>query len=277
MRTVGARNKGGIVLVPNAITDKFLTILVCETMDVTYAYKTVKEKGRSNYFILYIAKGSCTVVECGEAIEAKAGSVILYAPGERQEYFFAENSGATIYYALFNGEGCSEIIHSEGLSKRITMIADLKKYELLFSEFVEEFHAKKPFWKQSTCALLQRLLVETVRSSDKKIFPTAHHEIYDVIRYMHNNYQNNHSVAFFAAQAHLCEGRFSHVFKEITGLPPKQYLQKLKIDNAKALLYATPLSVPEVAAMVGIHNINYFIRHFKRHTGISPKNMIQPK
>ena len=254
-------------------TDKFLKLSVCETMSVTYAHKTSRENGRSNYFIMYITKGVCTVVENGQALKADAGSLILYKPGERQEYFFEEDSDAQIYYALFNGSACEDIINESGLCKRITNIGNSKKHELLFSEIVDEFHVKKPFWRQSTAALLLKFLVEAIRNSEKALFPTVRHEIYDVIKYMHANYQENHEVSFFASKSHLSEGRFSHVFKEITGMSPKQYLQKLKIDNALTLLSSTTLSVSEVASMVGIDNVNYFARLLKKHTGATPKNL----
>ena len=55
-------------------------------------------------------------------------------------------------------------------------------------------------------------------------------------------------------------------------MSPKQYLQKLKIENAQVLLSSTSLSIGEIASMVGIENINYFVRLFKKHTGSTPKN-----
>lgn len=254
-------------------TDKFLRLTVCEKLNVNYAYKTLKENGRSNYFIMYIASGVCTLIENGQEQKAEAGSLILYRPGECEEYFFDENSGAVIYYALFNGSACEEIIGESGLCKRITSIGASKKQELMFSEIVDEFHTKKPFWKQCSSALLWGFLIEAARNSEKNIFPTDRHEIYDVIKYMHANYQENHDVSFFAARSHLSEGRFSHVFKEITGMSPKQYLQKLKIENAQVLLSSTSLSISEIASMVGIENVNYFVRLFKKHTGVTPKNI----
>ena len=55
-------------------------------------------------------------------------------------------------------------------------------------------------------------------------------------------------------------------------MSPKQYLQKLKIENAQVLLSSTSLPTQEIASMVGIENVNYFIRLFKKHTGFTPKN-----
>lgn len=56
--------------------DKFLKLTVCEKLNVSYAYKTLKENGRSNYFIMYVANGCCTLVENRQELKAEAGSLI---------------------------------------------------------------------------------------------------------------------------------------------------------------------------------------------------------
>ena len=63
---------------------------------------------------MYVANDCCTLIENGQELKAEAGSLILYRPGERQEYFFEENSGSVIYYALFIGNACEEIICEAG-------------------------------------------------------------------------------------------------------------------------------------------------------------------
>ena len=126
-------------------TDKFLKLTVCEKLNVSYAYKTLKENGRSNYFIMYVSNGCCTLIENGQELKAEAGSLILYRPGERQEYFFEENSGSVIYYALFVGTACEEIICEAGLYKRITAVGTSKKPSLCFQSWLMNSTPKSRF------------------------------------------------------------------------------------------------------------------------------------
>jgi len=70
---------------------------------------------------------------------------------------------------------------------------------------------------------------------------------------------------------HLSEGRFAHVFKESTGMSPKQYMLHIKTELACRLLATTDLSVGEVAREVGIEDPNYFCRLMKKQTGHTPK------
>ena len=59
-------------------------------------------------------------------------------------------------------------------------------------------------------------------------------------------------------------------FKHELELTPLQYLQNLRIDQAKQLLEATALPLTEIVEMVGYTDISSFSRLFIKHVGISP-------
>ncbi|KWX84830.1 AraC family transcriptional regulator, partial [Paenibacillus riograndensis] len=58
--------------------------------------------------------------------------------------------------------------------------------------------------------------------------------------------------------------------KTYTGMSPLQYLHDLQIKKAKSLLENMELSVSEVGRQIGIENANYFIRLFRKQTGVTP-------
>ena len=93
----------------------------------------------------------------------------------------------------------------------------------------------------------------------------------DVIcKQMNAEYALNRSVAYYAQLCHLSVDRFTHAFKESTGLSPKSYMQKIKIRIAIEMLENTDLRISEIAEAVGISDSNYFSRIFKKYTGYSP-------
>ena len=49
---------------------------------------SLRPNGRVDYHILYISQGVCNVKKRNEWQCAKAGSLILFRPHERQEYYF---------------------------------------------------------------------------------------------------------------------------------------------------------------------------------------------
>ena len=73
-----------------------------------------------------------------------------------------------------------------------------------------------------------------------------------------------------ARQSGLSERSFHRRFRQVTGLPPLQYLQKLRIELAQDLLQNSNLSVEEVGQQCGYSDASYFCRLFKLHSSTSP-------
>ncbi len=62
----------------------------------------------------------------------------------------------------------------------------------------------------------------------------------------------------------------AHVFKEITGSSPIQYVIRRRIGEAQSLLISTDFSAAQIAAMVGYDSASHFSSIFKRVVGLSP-------
>jgi len=68
---------------------------------------------------------------------------------------------------------------------------------------------------------------------------------------------------------------FTRDFKAIYGIPPKQWLQKKRLDQAYEQLTNTELTVTHVAADLGYENVSHFIKSFKEQYKITPKKLKQ--
>ena len=86
--------------------------------------------------------------------------------------------------------------------------------------------------------------------------------------------QTNHAVASPVEEmvrlAAVPERTFKRRFTQATGLSPIQYVQHLRIDQAKRRLERTRTPVDEISWSVGYEDPAFFRRLFKRLTGISP-------
>ena len=60
------------------------------------------------------------------------------------------------------------------------------------------------------------------------------------------------------------------VIKKNTDLSPTEFIRRMKTEKAKSLLVNTSSDVSDIAERVGIPDTNYFIRVFKKETGLSP-------
>jgi AraC family transcriptional regulator len=73
-----------------------------------------------------------------------------------------------------------------------------------------------------------------------------------------------------ADMAHLSPYYFTRVFRDVTGIPPAEYLAALRVQEAKRLLLTTPESVTDVCLEVGYTGLGTFTARFARLVGVPP-------
>ncbi len=87
------------------------------------------------------------------------------------------------------------------------------------------------------------------------------------------------AVASVVAHARLPERTLKRRFKAATGVAILDYVQNLRLEEAKRLLESSDEPVEEIAAATGYEDASFFRRLFKRRTGISPgryRRVFQP-
>ncbi|MFC3226194.1 GlxA family transcriptional regulator [Marinibaculum pumilum] len=85
-----------------------------------------------------------------------------------------------------------------------------------------------------------------------------------------DHYAETRPVARMAARSGLAERSFKRRFKAATGYTPVDYVQALRIEEAKHLLEVGAMSIDDVAQAVGYEDPSFFRRLFKRRTGVTP-------
>ena len=70
-------------------------------------------------------------------------------------------------------------------------------------------------------------------------------------------------------QSSLAERTFKRRFKNATGHTPIEYVQRLRVDEAKRRLERTSAPVDEIGWQVGYEDPTFFRRLFKRLTGVT--------
>ena len=91
-----------------------------------------------------------------------------------------------------------------------------------------------------------------------------------VIRTMHEQLDEPLSLHDMSRIAFISPYHFNRVFRQITGIPPCQFLYALRLETAKRLLLTTGGSVTDVCFDVGYNSLGTFIRRFTDLVGISP-------
>lgn len=88
--------------------------------------------------------------------------------------------------------------------------------------------------------------------------------------YIQDHFRENINREDVAAIAYITPNYLSKQFRNKKGMNLREYINQIRIEEAKRLLLTTNLSVSEVAGLSGYENISYFSTVFRKHTGMSP-------
>ncbi len=98
------------------------------------------------------------------------------------------------------------------------------------------------------------------------------HLIMNSLNFLEENFSRTLTIKEIANASSLSESYFRTVFRDVTGLSPLDYLNRLRMVKAMIYMQGDGLSVADAAAKVGILDANYFSRLFKKTIGYSPKH-----
>lgn len=142
-------------------------------------------------------------------------------------------------YTLLQGKSAYELLSDQQDSTKFPLVIK----DLLIRPYCERLHQDRDYQIKQ--------MVETV------------------IAHINQSYRDNISLESCADFAGTTPYVLSRGFKQITGENFIDYLTSLRLEKAKELLRSTDLKVNVIADKVGYQS-SYFIRVFKKSTGITP-------
>jgi len=91
-----------------------------------------------------------------------------------------------------------------------------------------------------------------------------------VVDFMAANLSEDASLIVLAREAHVSPFHFARLFRRTVGIPPHQFVLRLRVQRAIGLMKARTLSLAQVAAESGFHDQSHFTRAFRAATGTTP-------
>lgn len=89
--------------------------------------------------------------------------------------------------------------------------------------------------------------------------------------YIDAHFAEDFSLQALADSLRVSPYYLSHVFKQVTGYSPLQYVLRRRVGEAQTLLITTDLPVTRIAAVVGYDNPSHFNAQFSKAVGMSPR------
>ena len=150
-------------------------------------------------------------------------------------------------------------------SRLIKNIGDKKTEQFINNEFIAKLGETSSLFdiiemlKNMLCDLSCTHFGRTTKSTMER-----------VVQYIQSNYSRELRLEQLANIFGYNSAYLGKVFHQYTGENFNNYLDRIRITEAKRLLLLNEYKVYEVAEMVGYSNINYFHNKFKKYVGISP-------
>lgn len=144
----------------------------------------------------------------------------------------------------------------------------------LFLLLAEEYERSGDEFTSYKENLLRSFLYSLIRETANRepAGSTASIALMPAMLYIDLHYQEAISIQILADECGLSASRFSHLFREVTGMTAVQYINDLRISKAAVLLSSTDYDVSEIAARTGFRDCAYFSRMFRRSCGCCPSD-----
>jgi len=97
--------------------------------------------------------------------------------------------------------------------------------------------------------------------------------------WLRDNYADPIAIRRATELSGLAERTMKRRFKHATGVSLRDYVQNLRVENARQLLETTNEPIDEISFRVGYEDVSFFRRLFRRRTGLTParyRRMFQP-
>lgn len=240
-----------------------------------------------------ITKGYCIHKYEGVEVPLMPGDVFLIRPHKEHSYLI--QSPIELINCQFYSEQMNEVfqellqeveIDEKHLSRQSQLnqqgvlhlnMEELQEIEFLLNQMMKEQEHKESGLEQIKMACLQMILVKfsRIRKRQNEQLGTRKNykkdKIYEILAYVEEHLAEEINFNEIATNAYWSVGHFRAVFKDVTGLTPTEYLNRLRIIKSLEYIQKDGLSVSEASECVGILDAAYFSRLFKKVMGYSPR------
>lgn len=112
--------------------------------------------------------------------------------------------------------------------------------------------------------------IERALARSRRLGGEAQRLVRKAMAYIHEHYAEPLSRRDIAYHVGVSQDYLTRCFRQELGVTPVAYLNRYRVNQAKALLAAGQKSVTEVAMAVGFSDSNYFSRVFRQEVGVPP-------
>jgi len=238
-------------------------------------------KGAEKYLrMIYINSGKGYCVVDGKEYYVTDGNAVFLREGQKISIYNSIN-GSIFAYCIVCNKDALEIMSEDFVetvfgSCEPIMIPGMYLHQLrrIIRGFLGEQSLGWPYQDFVIKSGSQTILVQMYRLK-KGVFnapdeDAAKLRAENVIEYMKLHYYDHFTLEEVAHMARMSSRHFSTLLNEITGKTFINYLNDVRVENAKDLVSETDMSISSIAFHTGFEELSSFYRAFKKRYNVPP-------
>ncbi|WP_160674061.1 helix-turn-helix domain-containing protein [Clostridium sp. C8-1-8] len=260
----------------------YINVTVNSCCDISHSAFYQEKKTHTDYDIWYILDGEVTVTLNNKEYTASKDDVIFFYPNVCYEAAIIEDYCEFIYIHFdfsigkklnaLDNYNYSGIIRKPLLAKTSEIFKDTY-FQYKNSDYQANYLIKSSF------NLLLATILDLAENSEpyRTFFPntikeniTDRFDLQQVLQYIEENLNKNIRIIDLANMINTSEKYFITRFRKNVGVPPLQYINELRMNRAKKLLYIGCYSIKQIASFLGYPDPYSFSKAFKKKYGIAP-------
>ena len=237
-------------------------------------FQFTRMKGSGEYTIVHLFDEASVFIE-DKYVTTDKNAVFIYSPSSKQAVS-CEYGDVYFEKITFSGDDAEALLQSYGLKcDKIYYPACVDEIHRLFDKADDEFFTPRRYAGNAVNVYFELLLLTLSRDINVEE-PHEYDEntVKAFCEIRKNIFDKPHmdwTVDSMSATVNMNKAKFFEIYKKLFNISPIQDIISIRIKIAKTLLCTHRYSVAEVAEMTGYQNVFHFIRQFKKHTDITPK------
>ncbi|XHR94970.1 helix-turn-helix domain-containing protein [Mucilaginibacter sp. UC70_90] len=245
---------------------------------------------RLSYFDLtFIVEGNEELVINGSKMLVKRGDIVCSIPG--QVWSWQENTKLEGYALVFEEDFLLSFFMDRYFLRNLSYLQVHRPSPLLtanedqFAILLQHLNSlRSEILKLADCntdilrALLYLILsllgnceLGALNNSEQKPVIIINRYIESFTSLVDANFMTKRDLPFYADKLFITTNYLNKIAKEVLGSTAKKYILDKTILESKNLLRYTSLSIAEISVKLNFETPSYFVRMFRKHTGITPK------
>lgn len=229
----------------------------------------IRRSSFPHLLLLSVTKGVFYLELGGQKYEAHPNQIVLL-DCHQPHYYYAKDE-LEFLFMHFDGPQARVLCHYINELSGIVIDEPYNAEVIhLMGSMIQSFQTNSNKSIFEVSSMVYQILMKLDRPVTSARLRKNSDSINQTLNYIHTHLNEKLTLHELAEMAGLSDYYFSHLFKEMTGFAPRNYIVEARLDQVKKLLISTDLSIAQIARQLHYPNSSNLIVQFTNRTGCTP-------